>query len=127
MPQSRLGKALQYALNQKEKLLRFLEDGRISLSNNATERNVKTFVMGRKAWLFCDTPKGAHSSASIYSIMQTAIANNLKPFAYLEYVFEHLQNTPKDKVVDYIRLLPWSEELPATIRMTEEEIQKTNK
>lgn len=109
LPQSLLGKALTYAQNQKEYLCNFLKDGRIQLSNNLAEQSVKPFVIGRKNWLFANTPNGAKASSTIYSIIQTAIANDLKPMAYLEYVFEQLQLTKDLQNED---LLPWSEKIP---------------
>lgn len=109
LPQSLLGKAITYAQNQKNYLCNFLKDGRIQLSNNLAEQSIKPFVIGRKNWLFANTPNGASSSATIYSIIQTALANNLKPFHYLEYVFEQLQLNKALQVED---LLPWSEKIP---------------
>ena len=79
LPQSLLGKAITYVQNQKEYLSNFLKDGRIQLSNNLAEQSIKMFVIGRKNWLFSNTPNGASSSSIIYSIIQTAIANELKP------------------------------------------------
>jgi len=114
LPQSLLGKALQYALNQKKYLLAFLADGRIELSNNRAERSVKPFVIGRKNWLFCNTPGGAKSSAAIYSIIQTAIENGLKPQAYLEYVFLQIQLHGTGNIE---ALLPWAEEIPQICRI----------
>ncbi len=114
LPQSLLGKAFTYAQNQKKYLLTFLSDGRIELSNNRAERSIKPFVIGRKNWLFSNTPKGAHSSAIIYSIIQTAIENKLKPQAYLEWVFEQigLETNPSDPT-----LLPWSDKIPENIKL----------
>ncbi len=114
LPQSLLGKAFTYAQNQKKYLLTFLSDGRIELSNNRAERSIKPFVIGRKNWLFSNTPKGAHSSAIIYSIIQTAIENKLKPQAYLEWVFEQigLETNPSDPI-----LLPWSDKIPENIKL----------
>lgn len=115
LPQSLLGKALTYAQNQKKYLSVFLTDGRIELSNNRAERSIKPFVIGRKNWLFCNTPAGAKSSATIYSLIQTAIENRLKPQAYLEYVFKQIQ------LHDHIqieKLLPWAEEIPPSCTMT---------
>ena len=109
LPQSLLGKAITYAVNQKEYLANFLLDGRIQLSNNLAEQSIKMFVIGRKNWLFSNTPNGAESSATIYSIIQTAIANNLKPLYYLEHVFEQLQ---LNKNLDLKELLPWSDKIP---------------
>lgn len=77
LPQSLLGKAITYVQNQKEYLSNFLKDGRIQLSNNLAEQSIKMFVIGRKNWLFSNTPNGASSSSIIYSIIQTAIANAL--------------------------------------------------
>ena len=115
LPQSLLGKAITYAQNQKEYLSSFLKDGNIQLSNNLAEQAIKMFVIGRKNWLFSNTPNGARSSALIYSIIQTALANDLKPFHYLEYVFEQLQI---NKDVEVTQLLPWSENIPAKCKNT---------
>jgi transposase len=109
LPQSLLGKAITYVQNQKEYLSNFLKDGRIQLSNNLAEQSIKMFVIGRKNWLFSNTSNGAASSALIYSVIQTAIANDLKPLHYLEYIFEQIQ-TAKDLQVE--DLLPWSETIP---------------
>ena len=107
LPQSLIGKAITYALNQKEYLGSFLLDARIQLSNNLAEQSVKPFVIGRKNWLFSNTANGATSSIIIYSIIQTAIANELIPQKYLEYVFTQIQY---DK--DISTYLPWSKYIP---------------
>ena len=109
MPQSLLGKAITYAQNQKDYLSNLLKDGRIQLSNNLVEQSIKMFVIGRKNWLFSNTPNGASSSSIIYSIIQTAIVNNLKPMHYLQYVFEQIQ-LKKDLQVSEI--LPWAVNIP---------------
>ena len=116
LPQSLLGKAITYAQNQKEYLCNFLKDGRIQLSNNLAEQSIKMFVIGRKNWLFSNTPNGASSSSIIYSIIQTALANNLKPMHYLHYVFEQIQ-LKKDLQVS--ELLPWSETIPEMYKNTD--------
>ena len=116
LPQSLLGKAITYALNQKEYLSNFLKDGRIQLSNNLAEQSIKMFVIGRKNWLFSNTPNGANSSSIIYSIIQTAIANNLKPMHYLEYVFEQIQ---LNKDLQISEILPWSESIPEKCKNTD--------
>lgn len=103
LPKSLLGRAFTYALNQKETLLTFLENPQIELTNNAAERAVKPFVIGRKNWLFCFSPAGAQASAIIYSIIETAKANNLNPMTYLENVFENIRY---GKSVN--ELLPWN-------------------
>ena len=87
-PKSALGKALHYLLEQWPYLVRYLEDGRLELSNNRAERSIKPFVMGRKNFLFCNTPGGAQSSAVLYSLIETAKETGLDPFRYLLWVLE---------------------------------------
>lgn len=91
-PKSALGKALHYLLGQWLYLVRYLEDGRLELSNNRAERSIKPFVMGRKNWLFANTPTGAQSSAVIYSIIETAKENGLDPYRYLLWIFQTAPN-----------------------------------
>ena len=86
VPKSALGKALYYLKEQWPYLVRVLEDGRLELSNNLAERSIKPFVIGRKNFLFANTPCGAQSSAVIYSMMETAKANGLDPLRYLTWV-----------------------------------------
>ena len=90
-PKSALGKALHYLREQWPYLVRYLEDGRLELSNNRAERSIKPFVMGRKNWLFSNTPAGAQSSAVIYSLIETAKENGLDPYRYLVWL---LNNAP---------------------------------
>lgn len=85
-PNSSLGKAITYLNNQKPYLLNYLKDGRLEISNNRAERSIKPFVIGRKNFLFANTPRGAQGSAVIYSIIETAKENHLEPFKYLVYV-----------------------------------------
>ena len=87
-PKSGLGKALYYLLEQWPYLIRYLEDGRLELSNNRAERSIKPFVMGRKNWLFANTPAGAQSSAVVYSLIETAKENGLDPYRYLLWVLD---------------------------------------
>jgi transposase len=72
--------------------VRFLEDGRIRIDNNRSEWAIKPFVIGRKNWLFCNTPRGARASAAIYSIIETAKENRLDPCVYLNHLFDKLPN-----------------------------------
>ena len=88
-PKSTLGKALHYLREQWPYLVRYLEDGRLELSNNRAERSIKPFVMGRKNWLFSNTPAGAQSSAVIYSLIETAKENDLDPYRYLVWLLNH--------------------------------------
>ena len=91
-PKSALGRAIHYLLEQWPYLTRYLEDGRLELSNNRAERSIKPFVMGRKNWLFANTTGGAQASAMIYSLIETAKENGLDPYRYLLWV---LQNAPQ--------------------------------
>ena len=104
LPKSALGKALHYLDNQWPRLTRFLDDGLIPLDNNPAENAIRPFVIGRKNWLFSHTPSGAHASAAIYSLIETAKANGLSPYDYLQYVFATLPTLDDD---DLNTLLPW--------------------
>jgi transposase len=103
-PGSTLGKAISYTLGQWERLIVYLRDGRLRPDNNLAENAIRPFVLGRKNWLFAATPDGAHASAALYSIIETAKANGLEPYWYLRYLFERL---PKAKTTEeYKKLLP---------------------
>lgn len=105
-PGGALGKAIAYCLNQWTKLTRFLEHPEVPLDNNRVENDIRPFAVGRKAWLFCDTQLGAQASANLYSPAGTCRANGMDPFAYFEYLYEHL---PRAKTVaDLEVLLPWN-------------------
>lgn len=116
LPKSTFGQAIAYCLNQWEKLQAFLLDGRLELDNNRSERSIKPFVIGRKNWLFSNTPRGARASATIYSIVETAKENGLNPLAYLTYLFERLPNIDIDDEAALDELLPWSDSLPPECR-----------
>ena len=90
VPKSMFGAALTYAVNQEGWLMNVFLDGRLELSNNRAERAVRPFAVGRKNWLFSNTPKGADASAAVYSIVETAKANGLRPFPYLRLLLERL-------------------------------------
>ena len=81
------------------------------------ERSIKPFVIGRKAWLFSNTARGAKASAIIYSIVETAKENGLKPFAYLEYCLEQLPNRDLTDPASFATLLPWSDDLPRHLHL----------
>jgi transposase len=108
LPKSLFGLAVKYGLQQWPKLVRFLEDGRIEISNNRAERSIKPFVIGRKNWLFANTPKGARASAVIYSLVETAKENKLAPYAYLNHLFERLPNLESKGADTLDQLLPWN-------------------
>lgn len=109
-PKSALGKAVAYSLNQWLKLTRYLEDGQLTIDNNRAERAIKPFVIGRKNWLFSNTASGARASSVLYSIVETAKANNLAPFQYLHHVLSILSERHDDESL--VELLPWNVSLP---------------
>ena len=84
LPKTQLGKAFDYAFKRREFLGNYLNDSDCAISNNAAENAIRPFTVGRKNWLFSDTPKGAEASADIYSIVKTAKANGLDVFKYFE-------------------------------------------
>ena len=113
----KFGDAVGYALNQEKYLRVFLTDGDVPIDNNASERAIRGFCIGKKNWQMIDTIHGAKSSAIIYSIVETAKANNLKPFDYVQHLLEELPKHMNDKDCSFLEdFLPWSEKLPAGIR-----------
>jgi transposase len=104
LPKTLMAEALRYALNQRKWLEHFMLDGRLELSNNRAERSIRPFTVGRKNWLFSMTPRGADASAAVYSLVETAYANGLVPFAYLSYLLQTLPNLPTDR---FHECLPW--------------------
>ncbi len=92
-PKSLLGKAIAYARKQWDRLTVYLEDGRLRPDNNLAENAIRPFAVGRKNWLFSGAPRGAHASAALYSLIETAKANGLEPYAYLRHLFERLPCT----------------------------------
>ena len=113
----KFGDAVGYALNQEKYLRVFLTDGDVPIDNNASERAIRGFCIGKKNWQMIDTIHGAKSSAIIYSIVETAKANNLKPFDYVQHLLEEIPKHMNDKDCSFLEdLLPWSGKLPAGIR-----------
>lgn len=111
---SAIGKAVIYAKNQKPYMENYLLDGRCALSNNTAENAIRPFTVGRKNWLFADTPKGADASAMVYSLIETAKTNGINVYAYLQYLLINMadgdwHNEPG--VLDM--LMPWLEEMQA--------------
>jgi transposase len=103
-PTSATGKALNYLNREWGKLIRYLDDGRLEIDNNGAENAIRPFVVGRKNWLFSNSVKGVKASANLYSLIETAKANGLEPYAYLRYLFTEL---PKAGTVEAIEsLLP---------------------
>ena len=105
-PKTTLGKALSYLKNQWPCLVRYIDDGAYPIDNNRVENAIRPFVIGRKAWLFSNSQAGAHASAHLYSLVETAKANGIEPYAYLKQIFDRL---PKAlTVADIEALLPWN-------------------
>ena len=88
--QNALDKAISYLASNWSRLERYIEEGYLPLDNNAAERAIRPFVIGRKNWLFSDTPKGATASAQLYSLVETAKANGQEPYAWLRHALERL-------------------------------------
>ena len=103
-PKSLLGKAIQYTLNQWDRLVVYIQDGFLKPDNNVAENAIRPFVLGRKNWLFAGAPKGAEASATFFTLIETAKANGLEPYAYLRYLFEKLPFAQIES--DYLKLLP---------------------
>jgi hypothetical protein len=105
-PQSAIAKAMNYMLNQWDSLMIYITDGRLEIDNNASERGIKTFVIGRKNWLFFDQPEGAAAGAVIYSLIQTCKLHGVEPYAYFRHVLATLPTTTSDE--QRIALLPFN-------------------
>lgn len=112
---SRMDKAVTYIQNRRPYLTTYLEDGRCSFSNNLSENAIRPFTVGRKNWLFCDTPNGAQASAIVYTMVEMAKANGVNVYHYLTYLLEKL---PNDRMSDEeLELLaPWNENVKAEIK-----------
>ena len=116
----KLTKALNYAKNHKEGFQTFLEDGRLVISNNLIESHIRPFAVGRKAWLFADTPKGAKANAVLYTIVESARANDLDVYEYLNYLLTELPEIgyAHEKAPEILdKYLPWSDQLPEEVRL----------
>lgn len=103
-PKSLLGKAIAYAEGQWRRLTVYVDHAELTPDNNLAENAIRPFVMGRKAWLFSATPRGASASAALYSLIETAKANGLEPYRYLRYLFTKLPLARTEE--DYRALLP---------------------
>ena len=103
-PKGMLGQALNYALTQWPRLIRYLENGHISPDNNAAENAIRPFVIGRKNWLFSGHPNGAHAASTLYSLIETAKACGLEPYQYLRFLFSKIPCARTEQ--DYRALMP---------------------
>ena len=100
-----VAKAMDYMLTRWEAFTRFLDDGRICLTNNAAERALRGLALGRKSWLFAGSERGAERAALMYTLIQTAKLNDIDPQAWLANVLARMADTPQTKLAD---LLPWN-------------------
>jgi transposase len=117
LPKSETGKGFTYCLNQEKYLKVFLEDGNVPADNNAAEGSIRSFCIGKHNWHLIDTIDGAKASAIIYSIAETAKANNLKPYNYFELLLTEIPKHMEDTNLDFLNdFLPWSEKLPVECR-----------
>lgn len=106
------GKAIHYMLNNWEGLTQYLNNGHMPMHNNGAENAIRPFTVGRKNWMFADTPRGAHASATFYSIIETAKANGHEPWRYLTYLLKQMAHQPDDEQLE--QLMPWNVD-PASI------------
>lgn len=119
LPKSETGEGLSYSINQEKYLRAFLDNGDIPIDNSACERAIRPFCVGRKNWNVIDTVEGAQASAIVYSIAETAKANNLKPYQYFKYLLTELPeriSRKKDSTFSLDNLMPWSPKLPMSCR-----------
>ena len=115
-PQSATGKAVAYTLGQWEKIVRYLDSPYLTPDNNAAERAIKPFVVGRKNWLFAGSPNGAKASSLFYSLIETAKENNLNPYGYLKWLFDQVAGLKGHN--DREKLLPWNCDREKILKMT---------
>ena len=120
---SRMDKAVTYIRNRVPYLMTYLEDGRCSFSNNLSENAIRPFTVGRKNWLFCDSPDGAQASADVYTMVEMAKANGVNVYHYLTYL---LEKCPNDSMSDeeFEQLAPWNEEVKAEIKRRATNLKK---
>ena len=106
---SKLEEAVRYSLNQKQQLTAFLSNGEVPISNNLAENAIRPFTLDRKNWLFCDTTKGAEASAIVYSLVESAKADGVEPFAYLQHVLVELPYLGKNQShEELVSFMPWA-------------------
>lgn len=117
LPKSETGEGFTYALNQEKYLMRIFEDGNIPIDNNCCEQSIRPFCVGKKNFVMIDTVNGANASAILYSLAETAKANNLKPYEYFKYIFTEIPKHMDDSKMEFIdSLLPWSNDIPQECR-----------
>lgn len=119
-PKSKTGHGLNFVINQEKYLRVFLEDGDVPIDNSASERAIRTFCLGKKNWMFHNTAKGASASAMVYSISETAMLNNLRPYYYFKYILTEMPKLCDESGnIDPAKLdhlMSWSDNLPDECR-----------
>ena len=126
-PKSKTGEAISYCINQEKYLRVFLSDGAVPMDNNAAERAIRPFCLGKKNWQVIDTISGAKASAIWYSIAETAKANDLKPYEYFKYLLEEIPQHGEFEDDSFLEeLLPWSDKLPEYCRKKNQPIKSTS-
>ena len=105
-PKSQLGKAIHYALGQWSYVIRYVENGLLSIDNNIAERSIKNLVIGRKNWLFSTSVDGAYATAVLTTMVQSAILNKLDPYQYLVQILNKLPYAESEK--DFEEMMPWN-------------------
>jgi transposase len=127
-PKSLMGKAIYYAESQRKYLERYLLDGRLEISNNRAERTIRPFVMGRKNWLFSNTPNGARASAVYYSLIVSASENGLNPFEYLTWILTNAPNLGRPGYITKTEdFLPSSTAIPERVFSPKPKSEKPEK
>ena len=116
-PSSETAKGIKYCINQEKYLRVFLDDPQIPLDNNLAEQAIRPFCIGKKNWKLIDTVHGAQASAILYSIVETAKANELNIYQYFKYLLTEIPKHMEDTDLDFLEnLLPWSKQLPDICR-----------
>ncbi len=116
-PKGKTANGFTYSIHQGSYLRTFLDDGEVPLDNNAAEQTIRPFCVSKKNWVMINTIAGAEANAIIYSIAETAKANNLKPYNYFEYLLEEIPKHMDDHDTSFCKdLLPWSDNLPSVCR-----------
>jgi hypothetical protein len=117
LPKSKIGEAINYALNNKAEFMNYLEDGNCSISNNLSENSIRPYTLGRKNWLFSGSPRGADASAAVYSMVESAKANGLNPYKYLYFIFSELPGVQFGQNPEFLEdYLPWSSDVQAACK-----------
>ncbi len=109
-PDTAISKAINYSINQYKNLVKYLKFADVSPDNNIAENAIRPFCVGRRNWLFNNTPRGAYSSAILYSLVETARINNIAPDKYLNLIFTEI--TENEDKVDFDSLMPWNIIIP---------------